>query len=284
MKIEELPQGLRDLVESLKHGSNTIESDIGDALENAQNVNEFKEKALRSLDALINEARDIKSTLKGERERRGMCPVVPVEMDEFREMAAEVIDYVTEAIQSQYPKLKPKKEFLEQSPDAAILYGESYFNLEAMIEEKLRKMFDLKGTVDRRFDSIQRLYEGYFNADQGAEIFAGEFYFSVGEILSGKELKNLKLQFLNMEDLGVQSREQEDGGWKGDMRIISYRGEPKAILEISGANSLDIQALLDEYMKTTMGYFGDSDFIRLLQSKGVKVRSHPFDEWSAGEQ
>lgn len=50
-------------------------------------------------------------------------------------------------------------------------------------------------------DSIQRLYEGYFNTDQDVEVFAKEFYQSVGELLSGKKLKDLKLKFLIVEEV-----------------------------------------------------------------------------------
>ncbi|MGB8216292.1 MAG: hypothetical protein WCE94_03230 [Candidatus Methanoperedens sp.] len=71
-------------------------------------------------------------------------PETPIEMDEFREMAADVIDEVTEAIQEEYPDLKTKEEFLEESPDAAILYGESYYTLESRIEDQLRNMFILR--------------------------------------------------------------------------------------------------------------------------------------------
>ncbi|WAM22738.1 MAG: hypothetical protein OI715_01170 (plasmid) [Candidatus Methanoperedens sp.] len=71
-------------------------------------------------------------------------PDTPIEMDEFREMAADVIDEVTEAIQEEYPDLKVKPEFLEECPDAAILYGPSYYNLESRIEDQLRSLFVLR--------------------------------------------------------------------------------------------------------------------------------------------
>lgn len=148
------------------------------------------------------------------------------EMDEFREMAADIIDEVTEAIEQEYPELKPKKEFLEESPDAAVLYGASYYTLESSIEDKLRVTFVL----------------------------------------------NKPGQMPTEDD------------WKGDLRIISHRGEPKVILEVENARSLNIQSLLDEYLKTTDNYFGDSDFIRYLQSRNIKVRSHPFEELTTGER
>ncbi len=148
------------------------------------------------------------------------------EMDEFREMAADVTDEVTEAIQQEYPYLKPKKEFLEESPDAAILYGESYYNLESSIEDKLREKFSLK---------------------------------MPGQIPADVE-------------------------WKGDLCIISHHGEPKVILEIENVYSLNIQSLLDEYLQTSDHYFGDSDFVRFLQSRNIRVRNCPFDELTTGER
>jgi hypothetical protein len=66
------------------------------------------------------------------------------EMDEFREMAADIIDEMIEAIQQEYPDLKPKLGILEESSNAAILYGESYYNLESSIEDQLREKFSLK--------------------------------------------------------------------------------------------------------------------------------------------
>ncbi len=292
MKLEELPDDLRETIDSLKHGSYTIECGINDALENAQNLKDFKELASIALNNLIQEASDITSAFEHrqltERERdrmidiyasgplsyireiddqlflvdllsfydsteeteavvakhdadhffakngsvlpewygkekEGISDTLP-EMDEFREMAADIIDDVTEAIQHEYPDLKPKKEYVDESPDAAILYGEAYYNLEASIEDQLREKFILKPSE---------------------------------QIPSAPE-------------------------WKGDLCIISHHGEPKVILEIKNARSLNIQSLLDEYLQTADHYFGDSDFIRYLQSRNIRVRNHPFDELTTG--
>jgi len=157
-------------------------------------------------------------------EKKATAPEEIPEMDAFREMAADVIDYVTETIQEEYPDLKPKKEFLEESSDAAILYGPSYYNLESLIEDKLREMFHLK----------------------------------------------------------TPGKLQSEQYWRGDLRIISVQGEPRALLEIENADSINVQAILDEYMKTTDGYFGDSDFIAFLQSRGIHVRRHAFEELTTG--
>jgi hypothetical protein len=59
---------------------------------------------------------------------------------------------------------------------------------------------------------------------------------------------------------------------------------PKVILEIENACSLDIQGLLDEYLQATDNYFGDSDFIRYLRSRNIRVRNHPFDELTTDGQ
>jgi len=53
----------------------------------------------------------------------------------------------------------------------------------------------------RKLEQIQRLYEGYFNTDQDVGVFAAEFYQAVGDILSGKQLKDLKLQFIILEEI-----------------------------------------------------------------------------------
>ncbi len=55
MKPEELPNDLRENIESLKHGSFTIECDVKDALENAENLQDFKERASGALSDLMEE-------------------------------------------------------------------------------------------------------------------------------------------------------------------------------------------------------------------------------------
>lgn len=283
MRFEELPAELKEAITSLKHGSLSIEADVIEALAIAESLRDFKERASCSLSNLMQEVRDVLSAFEHrqltEEERDRMIDIyasgpltylpdiddklllldlidfydsdektkavvekhgsdffyaengsvlkewyykekeatiteTPVEVDEFREMAADVIAEVTEAIQQEYPDLKPKKEFLEESPDAAVLYGESYYNLESSVEDQLREKSTLK-----------------------------------------------KL---------------------GNLCIISHHGELKVILEIENARSLNIQSLLDEYLQTTDNYFGDSDFVRFLQSRNIMVRNHPFDELTTG--
>jgi len=144
---------------------------------------------------------------------------VPIEMDAFREMAADVIDEVTDAILEEYPDLKVKKEFLEECAEAAILYGPSYYNLESHIEDQLRQMFCLKEQEPS----------------------------------------------LN----GPQKRR--------NLFIISHKEEIEQILDVGNYDKKTLQGFLDEFMASTDGYFGDSDFIRFLQSKGMNVTSHAFD-------
>ncbi len=54
---------------------------------------------------------------------------------------------------------------------------------------------------EQKLDWIQRLYEGYYNTDQDLELFSKEFFYAVGEILSGKQLNDLKLKFLILEEI-----------------------------------------------------------------------------------
>lgn len=63
MKIEDLPEELREMVEALKHGSATIECDVNDALENAENPDDFKARASNAMNDLIGEVQEIKDTL-----------------------------------------------------------------------------------------------------------------------------------------------------------------------------------------------------------------------------
>lgn len=63
MKIEDLPEELKEEVEALKHGSATIECDVNDALESAENLDDFKARVSNSMDDLIGEAQQVKTEL-----------------------------------------------------------------------------------------------------------------------------------------------------------------------------------------------------------------------------
>lgn len=59
MKIEELPEDLREMVEALKHGSVTIQVDVIDALENAENLDEFKANVSNAMLDIQGEAQGV---------------------------------------------------------------------------------------------------------------------------------------------------------------------------------------------------------------------------------
>ncbi len=80
----------------------------------------------------------------------------------------------------------------------------------------------------------------------------------------------------------IKKSDVPEPDFNGDFFIISHHGEPKVILEIENVHASNIQSLLDEYLRTTDSYFGDSDFIWYLQSRNIRVRSHRFDEPTAG--
>lgn len=43
-----------------------------------------------------------------------------------------------------------------------------------------------------KYKDIQFLYDSYFNTDLNVEDFSGEFYFLIGELLSGKNIEDLE--------------------------------------------------------------------------------------------
>lgn len=61
MKLEELPEDLREMVKALKHGSNTIECDVNDALDAASDVKDFRERVDCEISNLIAEAQNVKN-------------------------------------------------------------------------------------------------------------------------------------------------------------------------------------------------------------------------------
>ena len=51
-----------------------------------------------------------------------------------------------------------------------------------------------------KLNSIRSLYYGYQDSGISPEIYVEEFYNSVGEILIGKSLKDLELEYLEFEE------------------------------------------------------------------------------------
>ncbi len=58
MKFEKLPEDIQEDVKSLKHGSNTIECDILDAIEEAENLPDFRVRTIAKMQMLINECNE----------------------------------------------------------------------------------------------------------------------------------------------------------------------------------------------------------------------------------
>jgi len=64
MRFDDLDEGMQEVLSSLRHGSNTIECDVKDAMEEATTQEEFVHNAIKSLEALKNECDGVISELK----------------------------------------------------------------------------------------------------------------------------------------------------------------------------------------------------------------------------
>jgi len=63
MEIEQLPERLRIFVSNLRHPSSTIRNDINDALEDANNTDEFINLAIDKLNGVMSECKSLKKSL-----------------------------------------------------------------------------------------------------------------------------------------------------------------------------------------------------------------------------
>lgn len=63
MKYEELPENMQKQIEELKHYAQTIGSDVSDALESAESLEEFRSQVDSSMDDIISEAQKIREVL-----------------------------------------------------------------------------------------------------------------------------------------------------------------------------------------------------------------------------
>jgi ferritin-like metal-binding protein YciE len=68
MKYEELPEDIQKQIDELKHYAQTIQSDVLDALESTENLEELRSRVDRSMDEIISEAQKVREVLgTGER-------------------------------------------------------------------------------------------------------------------------------------------------------------------------------------------------------------------------
>ncbi len=63
MDFEELPEDIQEQINMLKHGAQTIQSDVWDALESAKDLKEFQLQVDNCMDEIISEAQGVCMTL-----------------------------------------------------------------------------------------------------------------------------------------------------------------------------------------------------------------------------
>jgi peptidoglycan hydrolase CwlO-like protein len=63
MKYEELPENMQKQIDELKHYSQTIQSDVLDALETAEYLEEFRSRVDSSMDEIISEIKKVREVL-----------------------------------------------------------------------------------------------------------------------------------------------------------------------------------------------------------------------------
>jgi hypothetical protein len=63
MKYEELPENMQKQIDELKHYAQTIQSDVLDALEPAENLEEFRSQVNSSMDEIISETQKVREVL-----------------------------------------------------------------------------------------------------------------------------------------------------------------------------------------------------------------------------
>lgn len=85
-----------------------------------------------------------KKSRKDVRPESEIRPETEMGWNDFREMASNIIDDVLDVICAEYPDFEPKEEYLAETPDASVLYGEIYYALESRIEDKLKEKFVVK--------------------------------------------------------------------------------------------------------------------------------------------
>ena len=60
MNFEDLPKEVQEFIDGLKHHSSTIESDVGDALQQGETIKEVMESAISKMEDLAGEANWVK--------------------------------------------------------------------------------------------------------------------------------------------------------------------------------------------------------------------------------
>jgi FtsZ-binding cell division protein ZapB len=63
MKYEKLPENMQKQIDELKHYAQTIQSDVLDALESAESLEEFRSQVDSSMDEITSEAQRVREVL-----------------------------------------------------------------------------------------------------------------------------------------------------------------------------------------------------------------------------
>ncbi len=63
MKYEELPENMQKQIDELKYYAQTIQSDVLDALESAESLEEFRSQVNSSMDEIISETQKVREVL-----------------------------------------------------------------------------------------------------------------------------------------------------------------------------------------------------------------------------
>ena len=63
MKYEELPKNMQEQIDTLNHGALTIPTDVLDAMESTESLEEFRSQVDSSMDEIISEAQKVREVL-----------------------------------------------------------------------------------------------------------------------------------------------------------------------------------------------------------------------------
>jgi hypothetical protein len=231
LKLEDLPEEMQEEIVALKHGAYTIECDVNDALEQAENISDFKETVRIRMKDLIGEAQGIITDFCGDVRispvsskhsfAQVLCDVQRVLVDAgFKDMGAvQTMPGSTEDIQR---FLRDLKELVEVSYTDELNGNENTTQITRSKWVSKTKLCspcypgqgDLNNSgeylvytlppsiwgnhdhlqiseLSAPLETIRKMYTSLFDTDLDTKDFAEDFFYIVGNILNGKTLEEI---------------------------------------------------------------------------------------------
>lgn len=164
MKEEELSEHLQNVLRQLRHSSGTIDYDITDSLDNANSVEDFRERVSEAMNNLIGEAECVKKMIVGDKEE-GSLMSVTLTVDDARQIAFETLRAV-----AALPGWESFKDLVGRELDITDEMIDQAVGLLFSEDETGSKKTERVVNIAEEEEELQRLVDRYYVTEEEIDI------------------------------------------------------------------------------------------------------------------